>query len=165
VDINAGFGGGWTVAQINALQAGAKVGTNFWGTRVTQVYVEVAYTALALPTSTTQPATAIAVTQANLNGILANDGGEACESSFEWGLTAGYGNETPWQSGKGSGDAFAQVIASLEPDTVYHFSARARNGVGSVTGTDRVLRTLKESPEVPDSLFDQSLRLLLEDEP
>lgn len=261
VDISAGFGGGWTVAQINNLQAGAKVGTNFWGTRVTQVYVVVTYTAVALPTTTTQAATAIAATQANLNGtlvndggaacncgfewgltiaygnitptqarttgqtfaetitgldpnktyhfkafatnatgtsygsdqsfttpavlplaatvpatdidlskamlrgILADDGGQACDSSFEWGLTTDYGNETPWQSDKNTGDAFIQMIASLEPDTVYHFRARARNSVGSATGTDQVLRTLKETVEVPGSLFDQSLRLLLEEDP
>lgn len=163
--VNPNTGLPWTVADINALQAGAWLSSNFWCTFCTQVYVVVTYTALALPTTTTQPAIAIAATQANLNGILANDGGEACESSFEWGLTAGYGNETPWQSGKGSGDAFTQVIASLEPDTIYHFQSQARNSVGSVAGTDMTFRTLKEILPVPGSLLDQSLRLLLEDEP
>ena len=258
---NPNTGLAWTVAEVNALQAGALLGSNFWCTRCTQVYVEVTYTALALPTTTTQAATAIVATQANLNGtlvndggaacscgfewgltiaygnitptqsrttgqtfaetitgldpnktyhfkafatnatgtsygsdqsfttpavlplaatvpatdidlskamlqgILAYDGGQACDSSFEWGLTTDYGNETPWQSGKNAGDAFIQVIASLEPDTVYHFRARAQNSVGSATGTDLVLRTLNETIEVPGSLLDQSLRLLLEEDP
>ena len=80
-------------------------------------------------------------------------------------MTADYGYETPWQSGKNTGDAFAQVIASLEPDTAYHFSARAKNSAGSANGTDMVFRTLKETFEAPGSLLDQSLRLLLEEEP
>ncbi len=259
--VNPKTGLPWTVADINALQAGAWLSSNFWCTFCTQVYVVVTYTAIALPTTTTQVATAIAAAQANLNGtlvndggmacncgfewgltiaygnttptqsrttgqtfaqtvtgldpnktyhfksfatnangtsygsdqsfttpavlplaatvpatdidpskamlngILADDGGQACDSSFEWGLTADYGNETPWQSGKNAGDAFIQVIASLEPETIYHFRARARNSVGSATGSDIVLRTLKETIEVPGSLFDQSLRLLLEEDP
>ncbi|MDP2731280.1 MAG: hypothetical protein Q8O55_12505, partial [Dehalococcoidales bacterium] len=121
-------------------------------------------TSAALPAAATIPATDIDLSKAMLHGILTYDGGQACECSFEWGLTADYGNGTPWQSGKHAGDAFAQLIASLEPDTVYHFRAQARNSAGLATGADTAFRTSKETVEVPGSLLDQSLSLLLEEE-
>ncbi len=62
--------------------------------------------------------------------------GEPCEVGFQWGPTTLYGKDTTWQGGKQTGDAFWQVIASLEPDTVYHFRAQARNSVGTGTGED-----------------------------
>jgi len=106
----------------------------------------------------------IDVSKATLRGILMNDGGQVCDCNFEWGLTLGYGNQTSWQSGKGAGDAFAQLIAGLEPDTTYHFRARARNSAGLVNGLNMTFRTLKEIIEVSPSLVDPSLKLLLEEE-
>ena len=117
-----------------------------------------------LPVVDTLSAIDIDVSKATLRGILLNDGGQACDCSFEWGLTSGYGNETSWQGGKGAGDAFAQMIAGLESDTTYHFRARARNTAGLVTGLNLTFRTLKETVEVPRSLIDPSLNLLLEEE-
>jgi len=121
-------------------------------------------TAAVLPAIATVPATDIKVSKATLHGILTDDGGEPCDCGFEWGLTAGYGNETPWQSGKHTGDAFVQPLAGLEADTVYHFRARARNSAGLASGADMIFRTLKETIEVPRSLVDPSLKLLLEEE-
>jgi len=121
-------------------------------------------TTAVLPAVATVSATDIRVSKATLNGVLTDDGGEPCDSGFEWGLTAGYGNETPWQSDKHLGDAFVQPIASLEADTVYHFRARARNSAGLASGADMTFRTLKETIEVPRSVVDPSLKLLLEEE-
>ena len=117
-----------------------------------------------LPVVDTLSAIDIDVSKATLRGILLNDGGQACDCSFEWGLTSGYGNETSWQGGKGAGDAFAQMIAGLESDTTYHFKARARNTAGLVTGLNLTFRTLRETVEVQRSLIDPSLNLLLEEE-
>jgi hypothetical protein len=121
-------------------------------------------TAAVLPAVASTPATDIKVSEATLHGILTDDGGESCDSGFEWGLTAIYGNETPWQSDKHTGEAFVQPIAGLEADTVYHFRARARNSAGLASGADMTFRTLKEAIKVPHSLVDPSLELLLEEE-
>jgi len=118
-----------------------------------------------LPAATTLPAVDIDMSKATLRGILMNDGGQACDCSFEWGLTSSYGNETSWQSGKRAGDAFAQLIAGLESGTTYHFRAQARNSAGLATGANMAFRTLRETVEVPSSLIDPSLKLLLEEEP
>ena len=130
--------------------------------RCTQVYVEITY--LAPPSVITMRPTNIGAISATLNGMLDSDGGEPCDCGFEWGLTAGYGNETPWQSDKHIGDAFVQPIAGLEADTVYHFRARARNSAGLASGADMTFRTSRETIEVSRSLVDPSLKLLLEEE-
>ena len=113
--------------------------------------------------------TNVELDSAVLIGELTDDGGEACEVGFEWGLTALYGNVTPWQGGKHTGDAFWQVIASLEPDTTYHFRAQARNSVGDASGADMTFKTLaRPEAEVIESLYsvlNPSLLLLMEEEP
>lgn len=121
-------------------------------------------TAAVLPAVATAPATDIQAGKATLHGVLVDDGGEFCDSGFEWGLTAGYGNETPWQSGRHTGDAFVQPLAGLEADTAYHFRARAKNSAGVASGADMTFRTLKATIEAAPSLVDPSLKLLLEEE-
>jgi len=86
---------------------------------------------MALPTIITDSATALSAIAATLNGILDNDGGEACECGFEWGLDTGYGTTTPPQS-KTTGETFSEVIRGLLPNPVYHFRAFATNSF--VTG-------------------------------
>ena len=121
-------------------------------------------TAAEAPAVVTVKATDINVSSATLHGILTDDGGQASSCSFVWGLTTGYGNETPWQSGRHTGDAFVQPIAGLEADTVYHFRAFAINSVGVASGADMTFRTIRETIEAPSSLVDPSLKLLLEEE-
>jgi hypothetical protein len=121
-------------------------------------------TAAELPDVATAQATDIKASKATLHGILTDDGGQASDCGFVWGLTDAYGHETPWQSGRHTGDAFVQPMAGLEVDTTYHFRARARNIAGVATGADMTFRTLKETVEAPPSLFDPSLKLLLEEE-
>ncbi len=96
--------------------------------------------AAMLATVTTEPATGRGAIAATINGTLNQDGGEACECGFEWGLDIGYGTTTPPQS-KTSGEAFSQVIGGLQPGTTYHFRAFATNSVGTSHGADRSFAT------------------------
>ncbi len=121
-------------------------------------------TPAVLPAVTTVEPTDIGLSTATLHGVLTDDGGQDCDCSFDWGLTASYGNETPWQSGRRSVGAFAQPIASLEADAFYHFRARARNSAGLATGSNITFRTLKETIEPPPAVLDPSLRMLLEED-
>lgn len=93
------------------------------------------------PTLTTDPATDIVQKLATLNGTLDNDGGEACQVRFQYGLTIGYGTDTEWQSGKETTDTFEQAISGLEPNTTYHFRAQAKNSAGTASGADRTFTT------------------------
>ena len=95
---------------------------------------------LPLPDVVTGPATDIGLTEANIHGLLEDDGGMLCDCAFEWGLTDSYGNITPIQS-KTAGEYFSERITALEPDTLYHFRAIAYNVFGLTRGTDRVFRT------------------------
>ncbi|MFH1381500.1 MAG: hypothetical protein ABIH70_01240 [Chloroflexota bacterium] len=127
------------------------------------------FTTKKAPVVMTYGVTNIELDSAVLIGELTDDGGEACEVGFEWGLTALYGKVTTWQGGKYTGDAFWQVIASLEPDTTYHFRAQARNSVGAARGADMTFKTLaRPEAEVIEALYsvlDPSLLLLIEEEP
>lgn len=96
--------------------------------------------AMILATVTTDPATGLAAVLATLNGTLNQDGGEACECGFEWGLDTGYGTTTPTES-KVTGETFSQVIGGLVPNTVYHFRAFATNSVGTGYGDDETFTT------------------------
>jgi hypothetical protein len=89
---------------------------------------------------------------------------ESCDVRFQWGLTAAYGNETPWQPGKRTGDAFGELITGLEPGTAYHFRAQARNSVDLASGDDMTFATLSQAVEIPKSLLDPCLKLLLEEQ-
>ncbi len=115
---------------------------------------------LPIPEVTTGPATEIGLVEATINGFLAEDGGMLSNCSFEWGLTESYGKITPLQSTT-EGERFSQPLTGLEPDTLYHFRARASNAFGFSNGSDRAFRTLgtMTPPYFQDSLF-----LLLEEE-
>jgi len=89
-----------------------------------------------IPTVTTNPASAIGHISAILNSLLDDDGGEACECGFEWGLTPAYGSVTPTQS-RVTGLSSSQIIYGLFPGTTYHFRAFATNSVGTGYGADK----------------------------
>ncbi|KKN60920.1 hypothetical protein LCGC14_0527190 [marine sediment metagenome] len=94
-----------------------------------------------LPSVSTDPATDIAGAAATLNGTLDDDGGEACDCAFQYGLTIGYGATTSTQS-KTTGQSFASPITGLLPGTIYHFRAWASNSYGTGYGADRTFTTL-----------------------
>ncbi|GAI88874.1 unnamed protein product, partial [marine sediment metagenome] len=97
-------------------------------------------TLVAAATVTTDPATGRGAIAATINGTLNQDGGEACDCGFEWGLDTGYGTTTPPQS-KTTGETFSQVIGGLFPNTTYHFRAFATNSVGTGYGDDMTFTT------------------------
>lgn len=101
------------------------------------VFGEVSIGTVLLPTQivTTVPATGINLSQAILNGNLADDGGETCNCGFEWGLDQTYGNTTPTTS-QTTGQDFSQIIAGLILGNVYHFRAFATNSAGTIYGSD-----------------------------
>lgn len=105
---------------------------------------EVEFTTLALPAVTTDPVTDRGVVAITLNGTLDDDGGEACECGFEWGKAVPYTNTTPVES-KTTGEAFSQIIAPLEPATVYHVRAFANNSAGTSYGADVEVMTYPAS--------------------
>jgi len=115
---------------------------------------------LVTPTVVTRPATDIGLTIATINGLLEDDGGVPCDCAFEWGRTAAYGTVTPLQS-KTAEERFSEVLAGLEPDTIYHFRALASNIHGLSHGQDRVFRTANtlSRPFIHDPLI-----LLLEED-
>ncbi len=104
-------------------------------------------TAAAAPIVVNNPATDITHVAAALNGTLDDDGGEACDCGFEWGLTVAYGNTTPTQS-KMAGQTFSQLISGLALNTLYHFRAFAINSWGTSHGADGTLQTLASAPTV-----------------
>lgn len=115
---------------------------------------------VTVPTATTEVANNLAQTQSNLNGILTDDGDEACDCWFEWGLTDSYGNTTATQSGKVTDDVISQIISGLEAGTLYHFRFVAENSAGTGYGDDRTFVT--ESPALKEySLAQPELLLLL----
>jgi len=66
--------------------------------------------------------------------------------SFEWGNTTSYGNETPAQIMAGPG-AFSGNITDLNPNTTYHFRAKAV-GNGTSYGNDTTFTTSTIPPSV-----------------
>jgi len=101
----------------------------------------ITYMEIVAPTVTTNPATDIKATSATLKGTLVDDGGEACQVRFQYGLTDAYGTDTAWQPGKVTGNTFEQLIGGLTPNTTYHFRAQAKNSAGTASGDDITFTT------------------------
>ena len=97
-------------------------------------------TEVAMPSATTDPATGVGMAVATINGTLDDDGGEATDCSFQWGLTTAYGNNTPSES-KVTGETFAQALSGLDAGTTYHFRTAVNNSAGTSYGADRTFTT------------------------
>ena len=97
--------------------------------------VDITFTAKAPPSVTTNAAGNINADSAILNGNLTAMGTAASTTvSFEWGNTTSYGNETPAEVLNAPG-VFSGNITGLNPDTPYHFRAKAV-GDGTSYGND-----------------------------
>jgi len=92
-------------------------------------------TLVAAPTVTTDPVTERGMIIASFNGLLNDDGGEACECGFQWGHDITYGATTETES-KVTGEAFSQRILGLFPGTEYHYRTLATNSAGTSYGAD-----------------------------
>ena len=100
------------------------------------------------PTVSTGNATAITSTSATVNGTV-NPEGQATTYYFEYGTTTSYGSQTA-TADAGSGTASLAVsaqLASLTPDTTYHYRLVATNPSGTTLGSDVSFKTPK--PPVP----------------
>ncbi len=100
-----------------------------------------------LPTAVTAAASSVTSSSATLNGNLAGLGGATNATvSFEWGLTASYGNTTNGQARSSPGN-FSASISGLSQNTTYHFRAKV---VGNDTtyGNDFTLTTPTVAPSV-----------------
>ncbi len=94
----------------------------------------------APPAVTTNPATDVTADSATLNGSLDDLGtASSVDVSFQWGETTDYGNETPPQTMTAPG-AFSGDLTDLEPNTTYHFRAKAV-GNGASYGDDTAFST------------------------
>ncbi len=99
------------------------------------------------PTVTTDNATLVEETTATLNGTLTNDGGEACQYRFEYGIVSGnYTADTGWTGSKTTGQPFSTNIGGLSKGTKYYFRAQARNSGGTASGAEMTLLTKPEAP-------------------
>lgn len=95
----------------------------------------------AVKDAQTDPATAITLTAATLNGSLDPEG-FATTYHFEYGPTTSYGTSTATVNA-GSDPGATPVstgIASLTPGTVYHFRLVATNSFGTTMGSDETFR-------------------------
>ncbi|HEX5490195.1 MAG TPA: PQQ-binding-like beta-propeller repeat protein [Candidatus Udaeobacter sp.] len=99
-------------------------------------------TATPVPGVITRPATNVASFSATLNGSL-NPRGSATMVYFQYGLTTTYGNTTPMQTQNGNTvRAVSANISGLSASHTYHFRIVARNGGGTVFGSDGTFTTL-----------------------
>ena len=103
-------------------------GFTFWTSEKGEGYIpELTIDYIIPPNITTQAATSIEETTAQLRGTTIDTGGENLdERGFDWGLTASYGSS--WtESGSWVTGAYSHSISSLSPNTTYHFRAKAHN--------------------------------------
>lgn len=105
---------------------------------------------VAPPTVTTNAATDVAVDAATLNGALTDLGSAtAVQVSFQWGLTASYGNSTPPGTMSGTGN-FSADLNGLAANTTYHYRARVM-GDDTAYGSDMTFET-RATPATPPSV-------------
>jgi hypothetical protein len=111
----------WTVAELDALQAGISIGDGAsFGTPVLDFLEVIACWANAAVT-TREPINYTGTT-ARLAGYVTEDEGEPCQVRFEWGLTTGYGSTTAWQT-KSRNSEFTADITGLVAGSTYHCRA------------------------------------------
>ena len=106
--------------------------------------------ATAAPTVVTTAATSITTTGASLNGTV-NANGASTTVSFDWGLTAAYGNTVAGVPVTITGNtvtASTAAITGLSPNTLYHYRISGTNPVGSASGTDLTFTTAAAPPTV-----------------
>jgi hypothetical protein len=101
------------------------------------------------PNVSTSDATLITSSGATLRGSLDYKGSAATVTVFfEYGTTTSYGSSSTAQSMSGNG-AFNAVLTGLQPNTLYHFRAKATGADGAATGADRTFTTLAGGTAAP----------------
>ncbi len=109
-------------------------------------------TPIAVEGLLTGVATEVQGTSTTLNGSLEPNGVDA-RCWFEYGLSESYGSTTPHEDAGEASEAkpVRAALASLEPNTVYHFRLAAENVFGATFGSDETLRTQALPPLVGQS--------------
>ena len=93
------------------------------------------------PAVTTNNATSISSSSANLNGNITSTGGENnTVRGFQYGLDANYGSDTHTTGSYGTG-SFNRRVSGLSSSTSYHFRAYSTNSTGTSYGADTVFST------------------------
>ena len=102
------------------------------------------------PSVTTGSATSVTTTSITLNGTV-NANAASTATSFDYGLTSGYGTNataTPTPVTGTSGTSVSVGLTGLTNNTLYHWSAKGINSVGTTNGTDATFTTLSLAPTV-----------------
>ena len=102
------------------------------------------------PIVTTLAATGITFSGATLNGTV-NANSLSTTVSFNWGLTASYGNTITATPSPVNGNTPTSVLANLtglQPLTTYHFRVTGTNSAGTSNGNDLTFTTLSAAPTV-----------------
>lgn len=136
----------WTLAEVQAMQAGIKIhgyGATYV-TRVTYLWVVVTYTEAVAPTLTTEAVADILATKATGNGTITDTGGAAVtEHGVCWNTTG-----TPTTSDSKTTDgaagvgAFTSSMTGLAPGATYYVRAYATNSKGTSYGAEVTFTTL-----------------------
>jgi hypothetical protein len=100
------------------------------------------------PTVYTTNAISITFNSADINGIVIANGSSTA-ISFQYGLTASYGNTISVGTGNGVIPLSADAdISGLTAATTYHFRVVGTNAYGTSYGNDSMFRTLDTAPTV-----------------
>ena len=92
--------------------------------------------------STSQAATSVTSSGAQLNGTITNDGGVDCTTrGFEYGLTTSYGTDLSENGTYNEGSYNLNTGAVLSPNNLYHFRAYSTNTYGTSYGEDQEFYT------------------------
>ena len=109
---------------------------------------DAAFTTPVMENVSTDPATTVTGTTADLHGSFDGDGVTATNYYFEWGFSTAYGNTTPAPPGTGAPAGNGRIdvppvtISGLEDQGVtYHYRVVVTNSFGATRGADRTLKT------------------------
>jgi len=107
---------------------------------------------LTPPIVTTDPASMVTSSTADLNGTV-QPNGKATNYWFEYGTDTSYGSTTP-STGIGSTGTYSPVesISGLTPSTTYHFRLVAQNPDGITYGADRTFTTASAGDTTPPTV-------------
>lgn len=147
----------WTESQVNSAEfgvVGQLIGTPGDTVKYTYVYVVVDYTASTSPTVTTSAASSMACTTATLNGNVTSDGGNTDNVTVTvyWGDNDGGTTPGSWDNSSVPTSpaqpqgvaAFYKNATGLAEGTIFYFSAKATNSVGTSWGTTKSFTTWKD---------------------
>jgi titin len=110
-------------------------------------YVSASAVTFTAPSVNTVAATSVNGTTATLNGLLVNDGGQACQYSFEWGTTSGiYTDNISWTGSLTTGQTFHTELSGLAKGQIYYYRAKVKNSAGIVNGGELKFLTVPDAP-------------------